>query len=143
MEFLFFQLACIIILLAIIVTLSMCINEYGLCIIKRRCQPSPFICIVLAGGIIALFLIVSEYLYNSNKTIVSVNKYHIISNGIEIGRRSQYIVYDYNGEIVSRSVSGDGVKYTNDEPYIEITSSKAGIFKKKFDDVLIYLNKGE
>lgn len=143
MEFLLFQFACITILLAIIVTLSMCINEYGLCIIKRRYQPSPFICIVLAGGIIALFLIVSEYLYNSNKTIVSVNKYHIISNGIEIGRRSPYIVYDYNGEIVSRSVSGDGVKYTNDEPYIEITSSKAGIFKKKFDDVLIYLNKGE
>lgn len=143
MEFLLFQFACIIILLAIIVTLSMCINECGLCIIKRRCQPSPFICIVLAGGIIALFLIVSEYLYNSNKTIMSVNKYHIISNGIEIGRRSPYIAYDYNGEIVSRSVSGDDVKYTNDEPYIEITSSKAGIFKKKFDNVLIYLNKGE
>lgn len=143
MEFLFFQLACIIILLAIIVTLSMCINGYGLCIIKRRCQSSPFICIILAGCIIALFLVVSEYLYNSNKIIVSVDKYPIISNGIEIGRRSIYIVYDYNGEIVSRSVSGDGVKYTNDEPYIEITSSKAGIFKKKFDDVVIYLNKGE
>ena len=92
---------------------------------------------------IALFAIVSEYLYNSNKIIVSVDKYPIISNGIEIGRRSPYIVYDYNGEIVSRSVSGDGVKYTSDKPYIEITSSKAGIFKKKFDDVLIYLNKGE
>ena len=75
--------------------------------------------------------------------MVSANKYPIISNGIEIGRRSPYIVYDYNGEIVSRSVSGYGVKYTNDEPYIEITSSKAGIFKKKFDDVVIYLNKGE
>lgn len=143
MEFLFFQAACVIILLAIIVTLSMCISECGLCIIKRRCQPSPFICIVLAGSIIALFLIVSEYLYNSNKIIVSVNKYPVISNGIEIGRRSPYIVYDYNGEVVSRSISGDGVKYTNDKPYIEIISSKAGIFKKKFDDVIIYLNKGE
>lgn len=143
MEFLLFQVACVIILLATIVTLSMYINEYGLCIIKRRCQPSLFICIVLAGVIIALFLIVSEYLYNSNKTIVSVNKYPIISNGIEIGRLSPYIVYNYKGEIVSRSVSGDGVKYTNDESYIEIASSKAGIFKKKFDDVLIYLNKGE
>ena len=143
MEFLLFQFACIIIFLAIIVTLSMCISKYDLCIIKMRCQPSPFICIVFAGCIIALFLMVSEHLYNSNKIIVSIDKYPIISNGIEIGRRSPYIVYDYNGEIVSRSVSGDGVKYTSDKPYIEITSSKAGIFKKKFDDVLIYLNKGE
>ena len=86
---------------------------------------------------------VSEYLYNSNKTTVSVDKYPILSTVIEIGRLSPYIVYDYNGEIVSRSVSGDEVKYTSDKPYIEITSSKAGIFKKKFDDVLIYLNKGE
>lgn len=116
----------------------MCIEEYGLCIIRRRCQPSLFICIVLIAGVI-----VSEHLYNSNKIITSVDKYPIISNGIEIGRRSPYIVYDYNGEIVSRSVLGDGVKYTSDKPYIEITSSKAGIFKKKFDDVLIYLNKGE
>lgn len=143
MEFLFFQVACIIILLAIIVTLSMCINEYGLCIIKRRCQPSSFVCIVLAAGVITLFITVSEHLYNSNKIITCVDKYPIISNGIVIGKHSPYIVYDYNGEIVSRSVSGDEVKYTNDEPYIEITSSKAGIFKKKFDDVLIYLNKGE
>lgn len=127
----------------VFVCILMYIDDNNLYIRKRRCQPSPFVCIVLAAAMIALFAIVSEYLYNSNKIIVSVDKYPIISNGIEIGRRSPYIVYDYNGEIVSRSVSGDGVKYTSDKPYIEITSSKAGIFKKKFDDVLIYLNKGE
>ena len=143
MEFLLFQAICVIILLVALVGLLMYIDENNLYIRKRRCQPSPFICIVFAGCIIALFLMVSEHLYNSNKIIVSIDKYPIISNGIEIGRRSPYIVYDYNGEIVSRSVSGDGVKYTSDKPYIEITSSKAGIFKKKFDDVLIYLNKGE
>lgn len=121
----------------------MCIEDYGLCIIKRRCQPSLFICIVFVGCIIALFLMISEHLYNSNKVTTSINKYPIISNGIVIGKHSPYIVYDYNGEIVSRSVSGDEVKYTIDKSYIEITSSKAGIFKKKFDDVLIYLNKGE
>ena len=143
MEFLLFQAICIIVLLVILVGLLMYIDDNNLYIRRRRCQPSPFICIVFAGCIIALFLMVSEHLYNSNKIIVSIDKYPIISNGIEIGRRSPYIVYDYNGEIVSRSVSGDGVKYTSDKPYIEITSSRAGIFKKKFDDVLIYLNKGE
>ena len=143
MEFLLFQAICIAVVSAALVILLMYIEEYGLCIIRRRCQPSPFICIVLITGVIALFIMLSEYLYDSNKITTSVNKYPIISNGIEIGRRSPYIVYNYNGEIVSRSVSGDGVKYTNDKPYIEITSSKAGIFKKKFDDMLIYLNKGE
>lgn len=143
MEFLLFQAICVIILLVALVGLLMYIDENNLYIRKRRCQPSPFICIVLAAGVIALFVMVSEYLYNSNKTIVSVNKYPIISNGIEIGRRSPYIVYDYNGEIVSRSVSGDKVKYTSDKPYIEITGSKSGIFKRRFDNVLIYLNKGE
>ena len=89
------------------------------------------------------YIMISGHLYNSNKVTTSVNKYTIISNGIVVGKRSPYIVYDYNGEIVSRSVSGDEVKYTSDRSYIEITSSKAGIFKKKFDNVLIYLNKGE
>lgn len=143
MEFLLFQAICVIILLVALVGLLMYIDENNLYIRKRRCQPSPFICIVLAAGVIALFVMVSEYLYNLNKIVVSVNRYHIISNGIEIGRRSPYIVYDYNGEIVSRSVSGDKVKYTSDKPYIEITGSKAGIFKRRFDNVLIYLNKGE
>lgn len=143
MEFLLFQAICIAAVSIVLVILLMCIEEYGFCIIRRRCQPSLFVCIVLIAGVIALFIMISEYLYNSNKIITSVDRYPIISNGIEIGRRSPYIVYDYNGEIVSRSVSGDKVKYTSDKSYIEITGSKAGIFKKKFDDVLIYLNKGE
>lgn len=143
MEFLLFQAIFIVVLSVVLAILLMCIEEYGLCIIRRRCQPSLFVCIVLVACVIALFITISEHLYNSNKVTTSVNKYPIISNGIEIERHSPYIVYDYNGEIVSRSVSGDEVKYTNDEPYIEIISSKAGIFKKKFDDVLIYLNKGE
>ena len=143
MEFLLFQAICIIVLLVILVGLLMYIDDNNLYIRRRRCQPSLFVCIVLAAGVIALFITVSEHLYNSNKIIDSVDKYPIISNGIEIGRRSPYIVYDYNGEIVSRSVSGDKVKYTSDKSYIEITGSKAGIFKKKFDNVLIYLNKGE
>ena len=143
MEILLFQAICITVLAIALVGLLMYIYDDNLYIRRRRCQPSPFVCIVLTAGVIALFITVSEHLYNSNKIIDSVDKYPIISNGIEIGRRSPYIVYDYNGEIVSRSVSGDGVKYTSDKPYIEITSSKAGIFKKKFDDVLIYLNKGE
>lgn len=119
----------------------MYIDDNNLYIRRRRCQPSPFVCIVLAAGVITLFITVSEHLYNSNKIITCVDKYPIISNGIVIGKHSPYIVYDYNGEIVSRSVSGDEVKYTSDRSYIEITSSKAGIFKKKFDNVLIYLNK--
>lgn len=143
MEFLLFQAICIAVVSVVLVILLMRIEEYGLCIIRRRCQPSLFICIVLIAGVIALFIMLSEYLYNSNKITTSVNKYHIISNGIVIGKHSSYIVYDYNGGVVSRSVSGDEVKYTSDRSYIEITSSKAGIFKKKFDDVLIYLNKGE
>lgn len=143
MGFLLFQAICIIILLVAIVGLLMYIDDNNLYIRHRRCQPSPFVCIVLAAGVIALFITASEHLYNSNKIIDSVDKYPIISNGIEIGRRSPYIVYDYNGEIVSRSVSGDEVKYTSDKPYIEIIGSKAGIFKRKFDNVLIYLNKGE
>lgn len=143
MEFLLFQAICIAVLSVVLVILLMCIEEYGLCIIRRRCQPSLFVCIVLIAGVIALFIMLSEHLYNSNKVTTSVNKYPIISNGIEIGRRSPYIVYDYNGEIVLRSVSGDKVKYTSDKPYIEITGSKSGIFKRRFDNVLIYLNKGE
>jgi len=143
MEFLLFQVICIAVFSVVLIILLMCIEEYGLCIIKRRCQPSLFICVVLIAGVITLFLMISEHLYNSNKVTTSINKYPIISNGIVIGKHSPYIVYDYNGEIVSRSVSGDEVKYTIDKSYIEITSSKAGIFKKKFDDVLIYLNKGE
>lgn len=143
MEFLLFQAICIAVVSIALVILLMCIEEYGLCIIRRRCQPSLFVCAILIVGVIALLIMLSERVYNSNKVITSVNKYPIISNGIEIGRRSPYIVYDYNGEIVSRSISGDKVKYTSDKSYIEITSSKAGIFKKKFDDVLIYLNKGE
>ena len=143
MEFLLFQAICIAVVSVALVILLMCIEEYGLCIIRRRCQPSLFICIVLVAGVITLFLMISEHLYNSNKVTTSVNKYPIISNGIVIGKHSPYIVYDYNGEIVSRSVSDDEVKYTSDRSYIEIASSKAGIFKKKFDNVLIYLNKGE
>ena len=143
MEFLLFQAICIAVVSIALVILLMCIEEYGLCIIRRRCQPSLFVCAILIAGVIALLIILSEHLYNSNKVITSVSKYPIISNGIEIGKSSPYIVYDYNGEVVSRSVSGDEVKYTSDKPYIEITSSKAGIFKKKFDNVLIYLNKGE
>lgn len=143
MEFLLFQAICIIVLLVILVGLLMYIDDNNLYIRRRRCQPSPFICIVLVAGVIALFIMLSEYLYNSNKITTSVNKYPIISNGIVIGKYSPYIVYYYNGEIVSRSVSGDKVKYTSDRSYIEITGSKAGIFKKKFDNVLIYLNKGE
>ena len=143
MEFLLFQAICIAVVSVALVILLMYIEEYGLCIIRRRCKPSLFICIVLVAGVITLFIMISEHLYNSNKVTMSVNKYPIISNGVVIGRHSQYIVYDYNGEIVSRSVSGDEVKYTSDRSYIEITSSKAGIFKKKFDNVLIYLNKGE
>ena len=143
MEFLLFQVICVIVLLVILVGVLMYIVENSLYIRRRHYQPSPFVCIVLLVGVTALFVMVSEYLYNSNKIIVSVNKYPIISNGIEIGRRSPYIVYDYNGEIVSRSVSGDKVKYTSDKPYIEITGSKSGIFKRRFDNVLIYLNKGE
>lgn len=143
MEFLLFQAICIAVVSVALVILLMCIEEYGLCIIRRRCQPSLFVCTILIAGVIALLIILSEHLYNSNKVITSVNKYPIISNGIVIGKHSPYIVYDYNGEIVSRSVSGDEVKYTSDRSYIEITSSKAGIFKKKFDNVLIYLNKGE
>ena len=143
MEFLLFQAICITTLSVIFVGILMYIDDNNLYIRKRRRQPSPFVYIVLVGGVITLFITVSEHLYNSNKIITSVDKYPIISNGIEIGRRSPYIVYDYNGEIVSRSVSGDKVKYTSDKSYIEITGSKAGIFKKKFDNVLIYLNKGE
>ena len=97
MEFLLFQAICIAVFSVVLIILLMCIEEYGLCIIKRRCQPSLFICVVLIAGVITLFLMISEHLYNSNKVTTSINKYPIISNGIVIGKHSPYIVYDYNG----------------------------------------------